>query len=177
MHSIFTKKTTDSVFSFPGAWSLYNTIRYFIAFSLYRSRTAQAISLILAASTTLTIGLHLASVLLASFSSYLISTRISHKNLHTTREILRYLASFFVLAPAVVSFALVFVLRGAQDPDLHFVGRCHWDIDVVWSASRSRCGNAAPGWGVWLAAAIVRLIATLIIIVRIYPVRQVRSFR
>lgn len=158
---------TTNVLLFPGAWAMYNTVRYFVAFAFYRSRTAQAIALILGASTTLTIGLHLASALIASFSSHLISTRISHKTLHTARETLRYLASFFVLAPAVVSFALVFVLRDAQDPDLHFLGRCHWDIDVVWSASRSKCGSAAPAWGAWLAAAIVRLIVTPLVIVRV----------
>ena len=156
---------TTEVFS--GSWAVYNTVRYFIAFAFYRSRTAQAISIVLATSTTLTIGLHLASALLASFSFHLVSTRISHKNLHTIREILRYLASFLVLAPAVVSFVLVFELRNTQDPDLYFLGRCRWDIDVVWSASRGHCRNATPVWGTWLAAAITRLIITLIVIVRI----------
>ena len=156
------------VLSFPGAWAVYNTVRYFIAFASYRSRTAQTISLVLAACTTLATGLNLASNLLACFSFHLVSTRISHNSLHTARKILRYLASFFLLAPAVVSFVLVFVLRNAQDSDLHFLGRCHWDIDVVWSASRNHCGNAAPLWGAWLAATIVRLIVTLVFIVRIY---------
>lgn len=120
-------------------------------------------SLALGASTTFSIALLISSHLLALFSPHLVSTRVSSRLLHRTRVVLRYASSFFLLAPAIITFALVFVWRNASNPDLQFAQRCHWDIDVVWSPS-SRCASSAPAWGAWLAASIVRLIITLLIL-------------
>jgi hypothetical protein len=148
------------------AWATYNTVRYIVAFESYSASGAQAASLTLGASTTLSISLLTASWLLSAFSPHLISPRISHRLLHVTRRYLRYLATLFLLVPAIVAFVLVFAWRNTTDTDMHFRGRCHWDIDVVWSGPGSHCERHAPSWGTWLAASIVRLVFTLVVLVR-----------
>jgi len=159
-----------------GAWAVYNTVRYFVAFESYSTSGAQAASLVLGTSTTLSISLLAASALISAFSTYLVSTCISHRLLHVTRIYLRYLATFFLLAPAIVTFAFVFAWRNTSNSDLRFRGRCRWDIDVVWSGPGSRCEPHAPSWGTWLAASIVRLIFTLMIVVRtLFPQARTMS--
>lgn len=148
-----------------GVWATYNTARYFIAFTSYSSSSAQAASLTLGGCTTLSISLLGASALISCFSSSLISSRISDRLLHVIRSTLRYFASLFLLVPAIVAFVLVFVWRDASDLDLRFRGRCHLDIDVVWSGPGSRCELHPPSWGAWLAVSAVRLIFTLIALV------------
>lgn len=149
-----------------GAWATYNAIRYFIAYAFYTSSTAQTVSLALGSCTTFSVALLLTSALIASFAPHLISARMSNRFLHAIRVTLRYLASFFLLGPAIVSFVLLFLWRNASDPDLRFRGRCHFDIDVVWTGPGSRCEPHAPAWGAWLAASIVRLVFTFGVIVR-----------
>jgi len=73
-----------------------------------------------------------------------------------------------LLAPAIVTFILVFAWRNTADIDMRFRGRCHWDIDVVWSGPGSRCERHAPSWGAWLAASIVRLVFTLVVLVGMF---------
>lgn len=153
---------------YQGSWAIYNTVRYFIAFSSYKSYPAQILALVLGTCTTLSVALLVIAVLIASFDLLLISQRVSGRALHHTRTVLRYFASFFIAGPAIASFALVFIWRHATDPTLRFSGRCHWDIDVVWSGPSSLCEYGAPTWGVWLAASSIRLALTLIFIVRIY---------
>jgi hypothetical protein len=140
----------------------------------YAASSAVAVSLTLGASTTLSITLLAAAFLLSFFSSSLVpTTRISDRRLHLIRIALRYLATFFLLAPAIVAFVFVFVWRDASDPNLRFRGRCHLDADVVWSGPGSQCGFQAPTWIAWLAASVVRLILTIILVVRPFLHRHV----
>lgn len=142
-------------------------MRYLIAFNAYSSSAAQAASLALGASTTLSITLLAASALISYFAPHIVSLQISDRLLHLTRMTLRYFATFFLLAPAIVSFAFVFAWANSSNSELRFRERCHWDIDVVWSGPGSHCESYAPSLGAWLAGSIIRLIATLIIVVSI----------
>ena len=80
------------------------------------------------------------------------------------RHALHFLVSFFLFTPAVVNLVLVFVWRHAGS-GLSLRGRCHWNLDVVWVGVGGQCVPDAPAWGVWLAAAISRLILTAIVLV------------
>ena len=80
------------------------------------------------------------------------------------RHALHFLVSFFLFTPAVVNLVLVFVWRHAGS-GLSLRGRCHWNLDVVWVGMGGQCVPDAPAWGVWLAAAISRLILTAIVLV------------
>jgi hypothetical protein len=157
-----------SSYHLPGAWATYNTGRYLAAFMSYSASGAQAATLALGTFTTLSISLLVASALISSFSTYIVTLQITSKLLHRIRAVLRGLATFFLLLPAIVAFALVFAWRNASEPELRFRGRCHWDIDVVWSGPGSRCEANAPTWGTWLAASLLRLIFTLITVVRAF---------
>ena len=45
-----------------------------------------------------------------------------------------------------------------------YVGRCGWDIDVVWSGLGGQCEHS-PAWGSWIAGSLVRLILTAAVLV------------
>lgn len=144
-------------------WAIYNTVRYFIAFSNFGAPTYQVICLALGISTGVSF--------LLSFSSFLLAIRngLIHGVTPTYLSILRttmdYLSSFCLIGPAVVNFALLFIWKDSQDPYLNVANRCHFDVDVVWSVSNTLCTNKSPHWAVWLTVSALRLALTLIIIV------------
>jgi hypothetical protein len=84
---------------------------------------------------------------------------------------LAYLSSAVVLGLTMINLVLVNVWRTPRDPAQFarsIQGRCHWDLDVVWSGTGMACaaqGNARP-FGVWLGAAIFRLVMSAVLVVR-----------
>ncbi|KAJ6554367.1 hypothetical protein B0H19DRAFT_1071770 [Mycena capillaripes] len=143
------------------AWSIYTTVRYFLAFAIYPSSTGgQVVSIVLATVSLVSFAVLLAAAVVPFLQTYLLGQNISITVLLTVRMVLRYMSSVFILVPAVVNFALVFAWRTSSDSALNMGNRCDVDIDVVWSI-RSHSTCSPPPWGAWLALAIVRLLVTL----------------
>ncbi|KAI0043407.1 hypothetical protein FA95DRAFT_1563318 [Auriscalpium vulgare] len=143
-----------------GAWALYTAVRYFIAYVIYPAAHRQTVALALGISSLVS----LTATLLIVFR-YLIPHRLL---LHDLPKFLRFrlspppllfplIASLFLLAPAAVNFALVFVWHRSSTPGLSLQGRCRWDLDVVWVGTGGQCQEHAAAWGAWLAAAAARL--------------------
>jgi len=80
-------------------------------------------------------------------------------------HVLLFLHSFFLFAPTVVNLVLVCVWRNVGS-GLSLRGRCHWSPDAIWVGVGGQCVPHAPAWGIWLTAAILRLIITAIVLVR-----------
>jgi hypothetical protein len=80
-------------------------------------------------------------------------------------HILQFLLSFFLFAPTIVNLVLVCVWRNVGS-GLSLRGRCHWSPDAIWVGVGGQCAPHAPAWGVWLTAAILRLVLTGIVLVR-----------
>ncbi|KAJ7726827.1 hypothetical protein DFH07DRAFT_970356 [Mycena maculata] len=144
-------------------WSLYTTVRYFIAYAIYPSSTGQVVALVLATVSTVSFVVLFVAAVFPFLQLFLLGRNISIEILLTVRMALRYLSSFLLLAPAVVSFALVFAWRSSSDDALNMRNRCDVDVDVVWSI-RTHSSCTAPPWGAWLALAIVRLLVTVAIL-------------
>jgi hypothetical protein len=122
------------------------------------------ISLCLGASTILCVAILVSSLLLAVLNP------CTHDNPssiieYTRGVILPYLASFLLLAPAVVNLIFVIAWRASNDPQTTLRGRCHWDIDVIWSGVGLVC-DRSPSFVSWLGGAISRLCITSVALVR-----------
>ncbi|KAJ7868522.1 hypothetical protein B0H14DRAFT_310049 [Mycena olivaceomarginata] len=138
-------------------WSLYTTVRYFLAFAIYASYTnGYAASLILATLSLVSVAVLFAAAAIPFLQTYLLGRNITITALLTVRTVLRYAASSLLLVPAAVNFALVFAWRHSA---LAAGDRCAVDLDVVWPI-HSHAGCAPPPWDAWLALAIVRLVLT-----------------
>ncbi|KAJ7271170.1 hypothetical protein C8J57DRAFT_298970 [Mycena rebaudengoi] len=144
-------------------WSLYTTIRYFLAFSIYPSDVGQIFSLILAVISALSFAVLCAAALVSLCRGYLLGLHFSIEALWMVRTVLRFAASFGLLTPTLVNFALTFAWRTSSDPALDLRIRCDLDIDVVWSFN-SDASCSPPAWGAWIALSIVRLLFTSAII-------------
>ncbi len=79
-------------------------------------------------------------------------------------HVLQFLLAFFLFAPTVVNLVFVCVWRNVRS-GLSLRGRCHWSPDVLWVGVGGQCVPHAPAWGVWLTAAILRLLLTAIVLV------------
>ncbi|KAJ6626008.1 hypothetical protein B0H10DRAFT_569385 [Mycena sp. CBHHK59/15] len=142
-------------------WSLYTTVRYFLAYSVYPSNTSgKAVAIVLAIVSTVSFTVLFAAVVIPLLQLYLLSRNFSIEALLQTRMVLRYMSSFFVSSTTIVNFALTFAWRASPDPALDLRNRCDLDIDVVWSI-RSHPACSPPPWGGFLALSIVRLLVTL----------------
>ena len=150
-----------------GSWAVYNTIRYFIAFMKYGLNDGQAMSLALGISTAISFALLLCAVILSIFQPYLLLHQVPLRTLLFARKGFDTFGSFFLLAPAIYNLVMTFIWRNSTNPELNFQRRCHVDIDVIWSISKTHCN--ARVWGTWLALSIVRLALTLLIIVSPLP--------
>ncbi|KAH9943904.1 hypothetical protein B0H21DRAFT_747516 [Amylocystis lapponica] len=142
-----------------GAWGVYNTVRYYVAFTVYPFRTRQIFALALGTSTAVSLAFIVSSLIIAAFAPHLgwiDRPRAPHV---IAQCVLNYCSSVLLLAPAVVNFVLVFVWRHSSDVVTAIAGRCHWDIDVVWSSLGARCA-ASPAWGFWVAGSLVRMLIT-----------------
>jgi hypothetical protein len=161
----------SSLIDFIATWAIYNTVRYFIAFSDFGDPTNQALCLALGTSTGVSF--------LLIFSSFLLAIRkrlirgVTPSYLSYVRSTMEYLSSFCLIGPAVVNFALIFIWKGSEDPHWNVVNRCHFDVDVVWSVSNTLCSNKSPYWSIWLTVSALRLALTLIISVG--PIAFIKS--
>jgi hypothetical protein len=147
-----------------GGWAIYNLVRYFRAYTTYTSLTGLAVSLSLGTAATLSLAFLMAAALLSMFRQYLEMHQIPLSYLLFVGNALTYLSSFLLLAPALVSFALVFAWRNSSDSELQLQNRCYLDIDVVWSITRTVC-DRVPSWGLLLVLSIIRVILTFLNIV------------
>ncbi|TFK63625.1 hypothetical protein BDN72DRAFT_308207 [Pluteus cervinus] len=147
-----------------GVWAVYNSVRYFLAFAIYRSVDGQIASLVQGICTTLTVALLACALVLDFFQPQLLLHHIRSRSILLARTFLVYISTFLLLGPAVVNFALLFAWRHHNDSETTPGSRCFVDIDFVWSPSAStNCKH--PPWGVWITLASVRLTLTLIIII------------
>ncbi|CDO68745.1 hypothetical protein BN946_scf184989.g11 [Trametes cinnabarina] len=145
-------------------WAVYNTVRYFVGAMLYQYRDRQIVAIVLGSCAALSIACVLVSIIIDASAPQLgwyYKPRSAHVLL---LDFLNYSSSFCLLAPAIVNFALVFVWRTPSDTLNGLPGRCHWDIDVVWSGLGGQCASS-PAWGYWFAGSLVRLILTALIII------------
>ena len=152
-----------------GSWASYTTVRYFIAYAIYSNRTRRSVALSLGISSALSLlvaGALALSLVVPNHTSP--SRPISRSLGKSLRHVCQFLASFFLFAPAAVNLALVFSWRNTGS-EFSLRGRCHWNPDVVWEGVGGQCTRHAPVWGVWLAAAISRLVLTAVILVRVIP--------
>ena len=147
----------------PGAWTIYNTVRYFLAFTMYNSTAGQAMSLALGISTGSSFALLVCAAILSVFQPYLLHHGVPLKTLLFSRKSIQAFSSFLISAPAVYNLVMTIIWRNSTDDELNFQHRCHLDIDVVWSVSGANCRGLT--WGPWFALSIIRLILTLVIIV------------
>ncbi|KAF9646147.1 hypothetical protein BDM02DRAFT_292919 [Thelephora ganbajun] len=149
-------------------WAIYNTIRYFLSFPDFFSRQRQIISLCLGTSTTLCVAVLVSSLLLAVLNPYAHGDP-SNAVEYTRGLILPYLASFLLLTPAIVNLVLVVMWRTSNDPQTTLRGRCHWDIDVVWSGVGLVC-DRSPSFASWLSGAVSRLCITSLVLITYHVV-------
>ncbi|OBZ74938.1 hypothetical protein A0H81_05510 [Grifola frondosa] len=146
-----------------GGWAGYNTVRYYVAAALHRYRVRQAISLVFGSSSALSLGCIFASVIISATAPHLGHYLKPHSLHILLKELLYYSSSTLLLGLAVANFVLVFLWRDSSDSIISLRGRCHWDIDVVWSGIGDQC-DAGIAWGFWLAGAICRLVFTFAIL-------------
>ncbi|GJE88987.1 hypothetical protein PsYK624_050760 [Phanerochaete sordida] len=153
------------------AWGVYTTVRYFVAFTIYTARDRQIVLLVLGTASALSLASALLPLLLSFFLPQL-RRQYHTRSLHVRISALfDYAASLLLLGPAVANLAFVAIWRHSADPALSAQGRCHWDIDVVWTGTGLQCsGSNAVAWGSWLAGSIVRLVLTALILVTYHGV-------
>lgn len=152
-----------------GSWASYTTVRYFIAYVIYSNRTRRSVALSLGISSALSLLVAGALALSLVVPNHTTHSRPNSGSLgKSLRHVCQFLASFFLFAPAAVNLALVFSWRNTGS-EFSLRGRCHWNPDVVWEGVGGQCTRHAPVWGVWLAAAISRLVLTAVILVRVIP--------
>ncbi|KAA1474093.1 hypothetical protein DENSPDRAFT_840636 [Dentipellis sp. KUC8613] len=151
-----------------GAWALYTTVRYFVAYVIYSAADRQIVALSLGISSLVSF----TCLLLFSLRSVVPFHLFFNQDFQKLRRIQAlgrivtpYLISFFLIAPAIINLVLVFIWRRTSVADLGLQGRCHWDLDVVWRSVGGQCTTSVPAWGVWLAAAIARLIVTAVVLI------------
>ena len=145
------------------SWATYTTVRYFVAYAIYSGRGRRAAALSLGITSSLSF---LFAVALAL--SFVLPSRVTRHRprLRLLDRVLLFLVSFFLFAPTVVNLVLVLVWRHAGSNSLSLRGRCHWNLDVVWVGIGGQCADHAPAFGVWLTAAILRLVLTVCVLVR-----------
>ncbi|KIK66274.1 hypothetical protein GYMLUDRAFT_929599 [Collybiopsis luxurians FD-317 M1] len=141
-----------------GIWALYNTIRYFIAYTMFNSTPGQAAALALGTSTAVCATCLGCAAVLSVFQPYLIRSHVPIHSLLVLRTAFCYLASFCLLSPAIVNLALVIVWRNSSIPELVPELRCRLDVDIVWSVTNGTCNGTV--FAQWLGLAIFRVVLT-----------------
>ncbi|KAI0673148.1 hypothetical protein C8Q78DRAFT_969883 [Trametes maxima] len=140
-------------------WAVYNTVRYYVGAMLHQYRDRQIVGLVLGSCAALCIACLLVSIIIAASAPHLGWYYKPRSTNVLLQDFLNYSSSLCLLAPAVVNFVLVFFWRNPSDVLNSLRGRCHWDIDVVWSGLGGQCENS-PAWGYWVAGSLVRLLLT-----------------
>ncbi|TBU30977.1 hypothetical protein BD311DRAFT_689927 [Dichomitus squalens] len=142
-----------------GGWATYNTVRYYISAVLRPNRERQIIALVLGSCTALCLACNLLSVVITVSAAHLGWYYRPRSRLILLKCFLHYCSSISLLAPAFVNVVLTFLWRHSPDIDNSIRGRCHWEIDLVWSGYGGQCQDS-PAWGFWLTGSLVRLILT-----------------
>ncbi|VDB86976.1 unnamed protein product [Peniophora sp. CBMAI 1063] len=147
------------------AWATYTSVRYFIAFVMYRAQARRTLSLALGTASLVALSL---SLLLISSKPVLGPFVRARPDLlrwcRLAAHVARASVTLLILGPAIVNFVLVFLWRDNSDSAVRLRGRCKWDIDVDWTAGvGSQCQS--PVWGVWIAAASARLALTVVTLI------------
>ncbi|KAG6810349.1 hypothetical protein H0H92_012242 [Tricholoma furcatifolium] len=146
------------------AFSVYFTVRYFLAFTVYETVEGQATSLSLGISTGMAFALTVCATAVWLFQPYLLVHDVSLVLLLNTRTAFHSAASFGLFAPAVVNTVMLFLWENSSNDELNVRNRCHIDIDVIWSVSSSTAPCKPPAWSIWVALTILRLVITIIIL-------------
>ncbi|EKM52381.1 uncharacterized protein PHACADRAFT_176385 [Phanerochaete carnosa HHB-10118-sp] len=147
--------------SLIAAWGVYTAVRYFVAFTIYTARDRHIALLVLGVASALSFVTTLLTLVL-SFLARRLDSRHQPRSIHARIfPFLSLVASVLLLGPAVVNVAFVTIWRHSADPGLSAQGRCHGDIDILWTGTGLQCsGSHAVVWGAWLAGSIVRLVLT-----------------
>ncbi|KAJ7055207.1 hypothetical protein C8F01DRAFT_1159788 [Mycena amicta] len=146
-----------------GAWAVYTTVRYFLAYAgMHAGQTA---AIILAVASLLSFAVLVASIVVPYLQTYILGHNKSDTALFISvvRLVLRYGAAVFLLAPSLANFVLVVVWRDTSSVALNTPVRCNLDIDVVWSI-HAPASCSPPPWELWLTLAIIRLLLTVVIL-------------
>jgi hypothetical protein len=146
------------------AWAVYNTVRYFLAFTVYDTVDAQAVAVVLGTTAAVSLTLFTCAFILSVCHNSLVAHHTPVHVLVTARTVFRSLAGFLLLIPAVANLIFIAIWRNSTMPELGVRLKCHLDIDLVWTTSEPECDP--PQWVEWLALAISRSIITLVFIVR-----------
>ncbi|KAJ4484125.1 hypothetical protein C8J55DRAFT_559254 [Lentinula edodes] len=144
-------------------WAVYNTVRYFIAYTIYDSLQGQTTAIVLGTSTAVCFAFLICAAAVSAFQPHLIRAHIPIHSLLVMRAVFRYLAAFFLVSPAIVNLALTVVWRSSSVSELIPELRCRLDVDVVWSINIGICNRTTPAG--WLGLSIFRLIFTLIVVI------------
>ena len=164
LHMSSAEKPITDHFPLTGAWATYNTVRYYVGAWLHPYRQRQVIALVLGSCTALCLACTVTSVIISASAPHLGWYYRPHSKHILLQGFLRYSSSILLFAPAFVNFILVFIWRNTSDIFNNLHGRCHWDIDVVWTGFGGVCEHG-PEWGFWLAGSLVRLLLTAALVV------------
>ena len=157
---------------FAGAWAAYTTARYYVGAWLHPERERQILALALGSASVGCLACLAGVVILAAVAparpgAHPYHPRWCSKNdllLRRARIVLRATALLLLVAPAVANLVLTVLWRSASNAKNSLRGRCHWDVDVVWTGFGGVCQHA-PAFGAWLAGALVRLVLTVGVVV------------
>ncbi|PPR05435.1 hypothetical protein CVT26_011312 [Gymnopilus dilepis] len=147
-------------------WAAYNTVRYFIAFTIYGNdlSSGRIFSLAMGTSAGVSFMLSFSSLVLSVLQRRLFNHGATHRYVSFIRSVMQYLASILLLAPAVTSIVLLFLWKHSPNAHYNVDHRCHIDIDALWSPNFNPCSNKSPAWTIWLILSSVRLGLTLLIL-------------
>ncbi|CAK5272023.1 unnamed protein product [Mycena citricolor] len=129
-------------------WSVYTTVRYFLAYTT----TGKAEALALGTCSIAAFAVIVISSSIPLIQDYALRYKGSVGLLPTLRHFLRFFASFLLVSPAIVNLALVVVWKD------NTLRRCKLDIDVVWH-------DGCSFQGAWFTLVVVRMIVTLLFLI------------
>ncbi|KAJ3936471.1 MAG: hypothetical protein NXY57DRAFT_885815 [Lentinula lateritia] len=145
-------------------WAVYNTVRYFIAYTIYDSLQGQTTAIVLGTSTAVCFAFLICAAAVSAFQPHLIRAHIPIHSLLVMRAVFRYLAAFFLVSPAIVNLALTVVWRSSSVSELIPELRCRLDVDVVWSINIGICNRTTPaGWTTYILSSPLPLMIVKIL--------------
>ncbi|KAJ3559704.1 hypothetical protein NP233_g11199 [Leucocoprinus birnbaumii] len=150
-----------------GVWAIYNTIRYFIAFTAYRLVEGQVVALVLGICTIISFASLSTAAIFSFFKLHLLMHSFPLRLLTWIVAFSLHLSSLTLLAPAIINLIMLFIWRTSPNQELSTESRCLIDIDVVWSHSDLTCSEPY-GWGALVALSATRLGLTAVLIALYY---------
>ena len=151
--------------AFIAFWSIYSTVRYLLAFTIYQSITGQVISLFLGMATGLSFAFGACGSILTLSQTILLMDGLSVRAISIIHITLYYLASACLLGSSVTNIVLLVIYRKTPDLELQTRYRCRLDVDLIWSTSDSICNLRRCPWGSWIILSTLLLVITLAVIV------------